>query len=108
MIQNNLKYANNYISKIYFKGTLTKKQQQKLDNIKKNLTVNARETNAFKRTKTSAPDHRPTAKAMGAVLGAGLLAVLFCAIVIPDIPKLYRDFKYGSGMAEKKFKWRLT
>ena len=68
-----------------------------------NLRMNALETIAFKRTQTSALDHRPTAKAVGHFV-VGLMVVLFWAFVIPDILKLYRDLKYGSDLTRKKLK----
>ena len=74
------------------KEPLTKQQQEKIENIKKNLTMDVKETNAYKRKKISAHDDRPSAKAVGSILGIGVLSVVFCLIVIPDIPMLIRDF----------------
>ena len=78
------------------KEPLTKQQQEKIENIKKNLTVDVKETNAYKRKKISAHDDRPSAKAVGSILGIGVLSVVFCLIVIPDIPTLIRDFWHGT------------
>ena len=84
------------ITKNYFsKGELTKEQQHKLDVIKKTLTVDKKETKAAKRKKISAPDPRPTAKAVGATLGIGLLVLLFAMIVLPDIPVIINDIRFG-------------
>ena len=65
----------------------------KLLRILEDLTLNPRELSSFKRTKISAKDDRPTAKAVGSVLGIGFLVTICVLIVVPDIPKLIKDFK---------------
>ena len=74
---------------------LTKEQQLKLDNIKQKLTVNKKKTKAAQMKKISAPDSRPTAKAVGAALGIGLLVLVLSIIVLPDIPVIIRDIREG-------------
>ena len=77
------------------KGILTKEQQRRLDDIKNKLTVDKKETKAAKMKKISAPDTRPTAKAVGGALGIGLLVLVFALIVLPDIPVIIHDIRWG-------------
>ena len=86
-----------YNSLIYFilPGKLTKEQQLKLENIKQKLTVHKKNTKAAKMKKISAPDSRPTAKAVGAALGIGLLVLVLSIIVLPDIPIIIHDIREG-------------
>ena len=75
---------------------LTKEQRIKIENIKKKLIVSKKDTKAFKRTKISSQDDRPSARAMGSIFGIGILSLIFCLIDLPDIPKLWRDLTYVS------------
>ena len=77
---------------------LNKQLQTRLESIKTKLTVNPKETQAAKRKKISATDKRPTARAVGASLGIGILAVLFCVIVLPDIPIIMRHIIHGAEL----------
>lgn len=55
-----------------------------MDETRKELTVNKKETSMFIRTKISAKDDRQSSQAMG-VIGASVLVVVIACIVIPDI-----------------------
>ncbi|KAH3708014.1 uncharacterized protein LOC127856881 [Dreissena polymorpha] len=57
------------------------------------LSLDARNTSANFRSKNSAVDNRPMAVGMGATLGAGLLAFVFGAVFLMDLPVLYRTLK---------------
>ena len=73
--------------------------QARMDERKKELAVDKKETSKNKLKKMSAPDSRPGAVAMGSVLGIGIICVVVAIIVLPDIPRLVHDVKYGPTMA---------
>ena len=73
--------------------------QARMDERKKELAVDKKETKKNKLKKMSAPDSRPAAVAMGSVLGIGIIVVVVAIIVLPDIPRLVHDVRYGPTMA---------
>ncbi|XP_060608350.1 uncharacterized protein LOC132760380 [Ruditapes philippinarum] len=73
--------------------TLTDEQlQDKLDEIKRNLTMNVSNLSSRIRKLTSAEDKRVSAVSIGYV-GVGILVVIFSAIVFIDSSLLYKDIK---------------
>ncbi|XP_048744184.2 uncharacterized protein LOC125657564 [Ostrea edulis] len=67
----------------------TEKLQQRIRELKANLTIMKNETSKALRRKISAYDPRQSAKSLGAVLGAGILIFVFGFIIISDLPKLW-------------------
>jgi hypothetical protein len=57
------------------------------------LTIDAKETSAFKNTKISAPDSRPSSAAMGA-LGVVLMTVIFALIILSDCITFFHVYGY--------------
>ena len=84
-----------YIGEINYSHLLTKDDQEKISNIKKNLTIDTKTLTKNTRKKISAADHRPSSKAVGSILGIGILIATLLVIVVPDIPTLVRHFKKG-------------
>lgn len=65
------------------------KLEQRLGELKSNLTVLRNSTSKAIRSKISADDPRPSAKSLGFVLGAGILICVFGGIIISDLPELW-------------------
>ena len=83
-------------------ASLTKEQRLKLQRIREELTINPKNLSAFQRRGISAPDDRPSAKAVGSVLGIGVLVAVCLVIVVPDIHKLICVCKRGAKKRLKK------
>lgn len=66
--------------------------QEKIENIKKNLTVNKKETNQYIRTLTSAPDERQSAKNIG-IVGVTVISVVFGVIMLSDCINVVRGIQ---------------
>ncbi|XP_061175863.1 uncharacterized protein LOC133184800 [Saccostrea echinata] len=60
--------------------------QKKLEQMKAELTVEAKETNKYKRTLISVPDHRPSARGIGS-LGILILCTIIILLVAFDFPR---------------------
>jgi len=65
-----------------------------LDEIRKELTVEATNTSKARRKKISVKDNRPSARGIGAI-GIALLVIVFATVLIPDIPRLMIDIRQG-------------
>nr|XP_022313122.1 uncharacterized protein LOC111118103 [Crassostrea virginica] len=63
----------------------TEKLEKKITEIKTNLTVPVNTTSQYLRSKSCANDERISSRAMGMVLGAGLLSALAAFILFPDL-----------------------
>lgn len=63
----------------------TEEIQQRINEIKANLTIPVNTTSEFHRSKTCAEDERMTSRAIGFVFGVGLISVLSALILFPDI-----------------------
>ncbi|XP_078316900.1 uncharacterized protein LOC111119137 [Crassostrea virginica] len=63
----------------------TEKLEKKITEIKTNLTVHVNTTSQYLRSKSCANDERTSSRAMGMVLGAGLLSALAAFILFPDL-----------------------
>lgn len=79
--------------------TLTREElevylEDELTELRRNLTIDAKETSAFKNTKISAPDSRPSSAAMGA-LGVVLMTVIFALIILSDCITFLRHRSYN-------------
>lgn len=79
--------------------TLTREElevylEDELTELRRNLTIDAKETSAFKNTKISAPDSRPSSAAMGA-LGVVLMTVIFALIILSDCITFFRHRSYN-------------
>uniref|UniRef100_K1QZA2 Uncharacterized protein n=1 Tax=Magallana gigas TaxID=29159 RepID=K1QZA2_MAGGI len=77
-------------SKEYLLINETEEIQQKINAIKTNLTIPVNTTSQYHRSKTCAEDERMTSRAIGFVLGVGLISVLSALILFPDIHTLIR------------------
>ncbi|XP_052105415.1 uncharacterized protein LOC127738271 isoform X2 [Mytilus californianus] len=90
----------------YLNGlNLTKEQlevylEEELANLRGNLTIDPKGTSAFKNTKISAPDSRPSSAAVGA-LGIILLTVIFGLIIISDVLSFFRSRSWTPGRKEQ-------
>ncbi|XP_062583788.1 uncharacterized protein LOC134245522 [Saccostrea cucullata] len=69
--------------------------QNKINVMTGQLKVKTSDLTSVKSRKTSAPDPRPSSKAVGSLLGIGILVFIFAVIIISDFPLLYRHIKYG-------------
>ncbi|XP_071163961.1 uncharacterized protein [Mytilus edulis] len=83
---------------------LTKKElevylEEEIANLRGNLTIDPKGTSAFKNTKISAPDSRPSSAAVGA-LGIILLTVIFGLILISDVLSFFRSRSWTPGRKE--------
>ncbi|CAG2235487.1 unnamed protein product [Mytilus edulis] len=83
---------------------LTKKElevylEEEIANLRGNLTIDPKGTSAFKNTKISAPDSRPSSAAVGA-LGIILLTVIFGLILISDVLSFFRSRSWTLGRKE--------
>lgn len=63
----------------------TEEIRKRINAIKKNLTVPMNSTSKHHRSKTSAKDERVSSRAIGIVLGVGLISAFFALILLPDI-----------------------
>ena len=63
----------------------TEKLEKKITEIKTNLTVPVNTTSQYLRSKSCTNDERTSSRAMGMVLGAGLLSALAAFILFPDL-----------------------
>jgi hypothetical protein len=72
-----------------------KELQNKIDAITKQIKVESSQLSSEKNKKISAADPRPAAKAVGSVLGVGILVFIGVFMVLSDVPILYRHFVYG-------------
>lgn len=61
---------------------------QKIVKIKQELLLKKDELSTIKRRKTSALDIRPSAFALGGMLGVGIITALVLVIAISDLPLL--------------------
>ncbi|XP_052686837.1 uncharacterized protein LOC128165944, partial [Crassostrea angulata] len=68
----------------------TEEIQKRINAIKKNLTVPMNSTSKHHRSKTSANDERMSSRAIGMVLGFGLISAFLALILLPDIFTLIR------------------
>lgn len=80
--------------------TLTREElevylEDRLKELRRNLTIDAKETSAFKNTKISASDSRPSSAAMGA-LGVVLMTVFFGLIILSDCITFFRHKSYNT------------
>ncbi|XP_060072791.1 mucin-5AC-like [Ylistrum balloti] len=77
--------------------------QSQIENLKKELTVEKKDLSSWKRKLISIPDERVSAKSLG-YLGAGMLAVVFGAVVLIDLPRFMNGLKvfYHSVCSHKK------
>lgn len=77
--------------------------QSQIETLKKELTVEKKDLSSWKRKLISIPDERISAKSLG-YLGAAMLAVVFGAVVIIDLPRFMNGFKafYHSVCNHKK------
>ncbi|XP_056009539.1 uncharacterized protein LOC130051548 [Ostrea edulis] len=73
----------------------TRELEEKITQIKKELKVNKKSTNAFLRKKISAPDFRPSSVRIGYICGYGILISVVSVILISDVPRLYRHIWFG-------------
>lgn len=78
------------LGKEYLLINETEEIQQKINGIKTNLTIPVNTTSQYHRSKTCAEDERMTSRAIGFVLGVGLISVLSALILFPDIHTLIR------------------
>lgn len=69
--------------------------QSKIDVITKQLKVEKSHLSSETNKKISAADPRPAAKAVGSILGIGILVFIVMFMVLSDVPTLYRHFRYG-------------
>ncbi|XP_021353044.1 mucin-5AC-like [Mizuhopecten yessoensis] len=77
--------------------------QSQIETLKKELTVEKKDLSSWKRKLISIPDERVSAKGLG-YLGAGMLAVVFGAVVIIDLPRFLNGLKifYHTMCSHKK------
>ncbi|XP_062595690.1 uncharacterized protein LOC134257054 [Saccostrea cucullata] len=76
----------------------TEELNNKIEELKKELVVNARTLSSSIRKRTSASDERPSATGVGVILGVGILTFLCAIIFIPDIPKLTHDIRNNAAI----------
>ncbi|XP_062593278.1 mucin-4-like [Saccostrea cucullata] len=76
----------------------------KINKMKKDLAINKMEVNQRLRKRISASDPRPTAIAMGTILGPFLIILFIGAIVISDLMTMVRHFKSCPDKGKKKKK----
>ncbi|XP_062583806.1 uncharacterized protein LOC134245541 [Saccostrea cucullata] len=69
--------------------------QNKINVMTEKLKVKKSDLTSVKSRKTSAPDPRPSSKAVGSLIGIGILVFIFAVIIISDFPLLYTHIKYG-------------
>ncbi|XP_033751757.1 mucin-17-like [Pecten maximus] len=77
--------------------------QSQIETLKRELTVEKKELSSWKRKLISIPDERVSAKSLG-YLGAAMLAVVFGAVVLIDLPRFMNGLKifYHSVCNHKK------
>ncbi|XP_062589156.1 uncharacterized protein LOC134250829 [Saccostrea cucullata] len=74
----------------------TQKQlQDKITAIQKKLVLEKKNLASQKNAKISVADPRPSAKAVGSIVGVGIIMFTFAIIVLLDLPVLYRHIRFG-------------
>ncbi|XP_062615001.1 uncharacterized protein LOC134276742 [Saccostrea cucullata] len=71
--------------------------EQKIEKLKKELTILKNSTNSFYRKKISAPDNRPSSAGLGYLFGYGVILFIMLSLVISDMPKWYRHIRFGAN-----------
>ncbi|KAL5006459.1 hypothetical protein ScPMuIL_015265 [Solemya velum] len=74
-------------------GEKTEYIEKQTEEVKKEMAVKKNETSSIIALYVSAQDERPTAGALGYILGIGLLTTLGCVIVLSDVASIFRDGK---------------
>jgi tetrahydromethanopterin S-methyltransferase subunit B len=69
--------------------------KEKIDVMKKALTVKKTSLSSFKRRKISAADSRASAAVIGSTLGVTLIVLVIALIIASDVQRLYSDVKHG-------------
>lgn len=65
--------------------------QEKIDELKRTLTVDVKTTSQYERKFVCADDPRPSAKGVGIIFGPVLLSVVIGLVVLADFPNLVRS-----------------
>uniref|UniRef100_A0A8W8J2N8 Uncharacterized protein n=1 Tax=Magallana gigas TaxID=29159 RepID=A0A8W8J2N8_MAGGI len=77
--------SSSLLGKEYLLNNETEEIQQRINEIKANLTIPVNTTSQYLRSKTCAENERMTSRAIGFVFGVGLISVLSALILFPDI-----------------------
>ena len=84
---------------------ITPELQQKIDDIKQNLTISKRQTSAFLRSKTSATDSRPSAASMGS-LGIVAIVLAIGLVVAIDVMNYIQWLRMMWNMIYETVNWK--
>lgn len=77
--------------------------QQKIEKMKSELTVEAKQTNKYKRSLISVPDSRPSAQGIGSSVGVLTLGIVIALLVAFDFPRASRHTLKIVRMAKARF-----
>ncbi|XP_062573604.1 uncharacterized protein LOC134235488 [Saccostrea cucullata] len=81
--------------------------QKKLEQMKAELTIEAKETSKYKRTLISVPDHRPSARGIGSV-GILILCTIIILLVAFDFPRAAHHTLIIVKCAKEKFNTKTS
>ena len=79
-------------------ANITDEVSNKISKRKKELQVDIKTLSTTVRRKTSAPDPRPSARAVGATTGVAIMTVVFGGIFLFDLPLIMNLFQHAINL----------
>ena len=79
-------------------ANITDEVSNKINERKKELQVDIKALSSTVRKKTSAPDPRPSARAVGGITGVAIMTVVFGGIFLFDLPLIMNLFQHAINL----------